>query len=512
MSKIHRNTALASALLATLMLAAPAAFAVTLDNGSLANPLPMKVANVAFNGGTAPGVALNALNVNISSSDLIIGRTTGFSVRIDLPSNVTFASLPTPAIGSALPCSGGLSCWTVTLAAGGTSSDSYAVFSVQPGANSQGVTTGTALSFASGGITGGSYPNYTFSGLAITGQGVGNLLTIGSSVAAKVTFADPNTAQQILTPVTQTLVVSASPLAYSVAPSSNPLKKIDVGSAVVASKTGYSSDGTLNKNPSQSFFDAGTPTIAVAAGVEDLNNVPFGWQNADTLNLTVTGTFTAFMQAGAQVELVFPFFGGCSASPFGTIATGTVTASQITFSGVSLGSMPGYAAILCFVVPGSNAQVIDATTVSTAATVTRSSSGKSDNGTGNGLAMAYNGPVAVVYTFNPAGNTSQQSFLRISNTGAASGLVTITAKDDSGAAAAGSISMTLSAGKSIQLNSTDLENGNTAKGLTGSLGVGSGKWILTVTGEISGMEVTNLNRNNTSGTVSNLGTPVTGDH
>lgn len=512
MSKILRNTALASALLATLLLAAPAAFAVTLDNGNLLSPLPMKVANVAFNGGTAPGVALNQLNVNISSSDLIVGRTTGFSVRVDLPSNVTFASLPTPSIGSALPCSGA-SCWTVTLAGGGTSSDSYAVFSVQPGANSQGITSGTALTFASGAITGGSYPNYTFSGLAIIGQGVGNLLTIGNSVAAKVTFADPNTAQQILTPVTQTLVVSANPLVYSVASSSNLLKKIDVGSAVVASKTGYSSDGTLNKSPSEPFFDAGTPTIRVAAGVEDLNNVGFGWSNTDTLNLTVTGTFTAFMQAGAKVVLISSPLGAfCSATPSSVIATGTVTASQITFSGVSLGSMWGHAATLCFVVPGSNAQVIDATTVSTAATVTRASSGKSDNGTGNGLAMAYNGPVAVVYTFNPAGNTNQQSFLRISNTGAASGLVTITAKDDSGAAAAGSISTTLGAGKSIQLTSTDLENGNSAKGLTGSLGVGSGKWILTVTGEISGMEVTNLNRNNTSGTLSNLDRPVGGAH
>jgi hypothetical protein len=33
-----------------------------------------------------------------------------------------------------------------------------------------------------------------------------------------------------------------------------------------------------------------------------------------------------------------------------------------------------------------------------------------------------------------------------------------------------------------------------------------------VTGQISGMQVTNLNRNNNSGTVSNLGTPVSGDH
>ena len=508
MSHNIKKTAQALAILAACALTAPAALAVTLDNGNLANPLPMKVANVAFNGGAAPGVALNALNINISNTDLIIGRTTGFSVRIQLPANVTFASLPAPTIGAALPCSGA-SCWTATLAAGGTSSDSYAVYSVQPGANSQGVTSGPALSFAFGNLIAGSYPNYTFNGLAIIGAGVGNLLTVGSSVAATVTFADPNTAQQILTPVTQTLIVSASPLAYTVAASSNLLKKIDVGSAVVASKTGFSSDGTLNKSPSQAYFEAGTPTIAVATGVEDLNNTSFGWSGTDTMNLTVTGTFNAFTQAGAAVDLVAP--GTCGAAP--TVrATGTVTASQVTFSGVPLSSLPGNAGTLCFIVPGSNAQVIDATSVSTAITVTRAQSGEPSTGSGNGLAMAYNGPVAVVYTFNPAGNASEQSFLRISNTGGTSGLVTITGKDDNGVAAAGTVSMNLAAGKSVQLTSSDLQNGNAAKGLTGALGAGTGKWVLTVTGQISGMEVTNLNRNNTSGTVSNLDTPVSGAH
>ncbi|MDE2308851.1 MAG: hypothetical protein KGJ97_11250, partial [Xanthomonadaceae bacterium] len=265
MSHTIKQTARALAVMAACAFAAPAALAVTLDNGNLASPLPMKVANVAFSGGPAPGTALNQLNINISNTDLIIGRTTGFSVRIQLPANVTFASLPAPSIGAALPCNGA-SCWTATLAAGGGATDDFAVYSVQPGANSQGVTSGIALTFAGGAQFGGPYPNYTFTGLAIIGQGVGDLLTVGNSVAATVSFADPNTAQQILTPVTQTLVVSVDPLAYTVAPSSNLLKKIDVGSAVVASKTGYSSDGTLNKNPSQPYFDAGTPTIRVTPG------------------------------------------------------------------------------------------------------------------------------------------------------------------------------------------------------------------------------------------------------
>lgn len=504
MSNFHRVFGRALTLAAALALAVPVASAVTLDNGSTTNPLPMKVPNTSFNGVSGPGVALDQLRINISGSDLIIGRTTGFSVRIDLPSNVTFASLPAPTIGAALPCSGA-SCWTATLAAGGTSADSYAVYSVQPGANSLGVTNGVALTFATGSVTGGSYPNYTFSGLAIMGTPMGKLATLGSSVSATVTFADPNTAQQILTPVSQSLVISANGLAYSMAASSQPLTKIDVGSSAAGgSKTEFASSGALN-SANQYYFEAGTPTMGATPGLQDVNNVPYVWQNTDELNLTVSGSFAAFTQTGASVGLVTA---GTCAAPTTTIA-GTVTASSVTFTGVKYSSLNAGKGILCFRVPAANTQVIDPTNITTSATATRVLSGTSSTpGTGDGLAMAYNGPVATVYTFNPAGNTTQQSFLRISNTGGTGGLVTITAKDDTGAAGTGSVSFTLAAGKSIQLTSTDLENGNAAKGLTGALGAGSGKRILTVTGQISGMEVTNLNRNNSSGTVSNLATPA----
>ncbi|MDE2156081.1 MAG: hypothetical protein KGJ32_09360, partial [Xanthomonadaceae bacterium] len=326
--------------------------------------------------------------------------------------------------------------------------------------------------------------------------------------AAKATFADPNTAQIILTPVTATVLQSSDALAYSVAPSSTLLKKIDVGSNVIASKTGFSPDGSLNNVADDYYFEAGTPTVGVKAGVLDATGAAFAWAAGDTLDLTVTGTFTAFTQAGASVNLVTA--GTCAAPT--TSIVGTVTASQVTFTGVAYSSLNLGTGILCFTVPAANAQVIDATTVSTTAVETRLATGKTNTGSADALPLKYNGPVDVVYTFNPAGNTTQQSFLRISNTGGTGGLVTITGKDDTGAAAAGTVSFTLAPGKSVQLTSDDLQNGNAAKGLTGALGAGTGKWILTVTGQISAMEVTNLNRNNTSGTVSNFGTPVDGAH
>lgn len=114
-------------------------------------------------------------------------------------------------------------------------------------------------------------------------------------------------------------------------------------------------------------------------------------------------------------------------------------------------------------------------------------------------------PAPLAYSGRTAGKLTRDT----SGTG---GLVTISGNDDAGNPGTGTVSMTLAAGKSIQLTASDLQDGNTAKGLSGALGAGTGKWILTVTGEISGMQVTNLNRNNNSATVSNLGTPVSGSH
>lgn len=493
MLKITRKTSLSLAVAAACMLAAPSVFATSLTNTAYgtASTLPSQVADVDVNATTV--VSMDATNVNIDSTDLIVGRTTGFSVRLELPAGATFSAIPVPTIGAALPKTGAGAGWTATLLTGGVGTN-VVVFSVQPGSGSTGIVSGAALSWAAG---------------AIKLAGVGNLATAGGTVGVKVTFADPNTAAIIMTPFSTDVLSSADALKYSVANSSNMLKKIDVGSSAAPSKTGYSSDGNLNTSPSQSYFEAGTPTIAVVTGMKDATGNSFTWAATDTLNLTVTGTFSAFVQAGASVSLVTA---GTCAVP-ATKITGAVTSSSVTFSGVAYTSLNAGAGILCFQLPASNAAVIDATTIATSAVMTRASSTKTNTATANGLAMAYNGPVAVVYTFNPAGNTVQQSFLRISNTGATGGKVTITGKDDNGVAAAGSVVIpSLAPGKSVQLTSEDLQNGNSAKGLVGSLGAGTGKWIITVTGEIAGMQVTNLNRNNTSGTVGNLGTPVSGAH
>ena len=86
----------------------------------------------------------------------------------------------------------------------------------------------------------------------------------------------------------------------------------------------------------------------------------------------------------------------------------------------------------------------------------------------------------IVYFANPASTSKQQTFLRIVNNSSSAGKATITAVDNLGVAASGSVSFELAANGSKQMTAQDLENGNSVKGLTGKLGDGTGKWRLTI--------------------------------
>ena len=88
----------------------------------------------------------------------------------------------------------------------------------------------------------------------------------------------------------------------------------------------------------------------------------------------------------------------------------------------------------------------------------------------------------VVRFFNPGSNRNQVSRLRIINLAGVDNLVSIAGVDDDGEAApGGEVSLTLSAYQARTITAQQLEGG--ADFLTGSLGDGAGKWILTVTPE-----------------------------
>ena len=86
------------ALAVAATLAAPSAFAITV----VPTATQTRVAHVDVED-DATVVSVGAIPVGIADTDLIIGRTVGFSVRIDLQGGAEFAAAPaTVPVGSAL--------------------------------------------------------------------------------------------------------------------------------------------------------------------------------------------------------------------------------------------------------------------------------------------------------------------------------------------------------------------------------------------------------------------------
>ena len=84
-----------------------------------------------------------------------------------------------------------------------------------------------------------------------------------------------------------------------------------------------------------------------------------------------------------------------------------------------------------------------------------------------------------VSVFNPASNVNQKSQLRLINPDPENAAeVTITARDDSGAAGRSAVELRLEAGSARTLSASELEVGG--EGLSGALGDGQGKWRLFV--------------------------------
>ena len=524
-----RKSALALAVLGGLV-ASGAAAAFTVTPASLGSSFPFYVGSLAAASNTVVVPVEHSVVVSTNGSDLILGRTTGFTVRISLSGGATFNT--SPVLGTASTFSALQTCtpgcvqggWSVTLAAGGAG-NSYAVYSVQPTASGATIGTGIVLSLNNG---------------SVQLVGVGALGTPGGAITATTTLVDPNTSAQIETPVTTTLLASQDPITFNVNPFGVPVGPgagdyIDVGSnANIGSKTWFGSS-TIGSLLSGSFGAGLISTGINPAILNQLNTGP-GFVidgTNDQYGLTVTGNFAAFTQTGALVYL--DPSGTCGTMPSsGSPLIATVTANSATFSGMSAASLGGFggqipatawSAALCFAVPNGNSIVIPPSQYTAQLNFTGNGTvsgfpvagntfpfavaGAHENTTAQPLlTMNYNGPVVTVYTVNPAGNSTQQSFLRINNTGSLGGLVTITGVDDAGNKASGAISFTLPAGQSIQLNSTVLQSGSSSPingiAVNGALGTPVGKWVLTVTGQFQGMVVTSLNRNNNSGTLTNL--------
>ncbi|MDE0151928.1 MAG: hypothetical protein OXK80_05490 [Bdellovibrionales bacterium] len=78
---------------------------------------------------------------------------------------------------------------------------------------------------------------------------------------------------------------------------------------------------------------------------------------------------------------------------------------------------------------------------------------------------------------------TRQGFVRVINHSDLSGEVSITAVDDAGVEK-GPIALSLSANSAKHFNSTDLEEGNAGKGLSGGVGTGQGAWRLSMESDL----------------------------
>jgi hypothetical protein len=493
MSNLKKST-LAAAVIASLALA-PSAFAYTLTTDG--DQIPEQISTFDVPAATDVIVMNENIDITIENTDNIIGRTTGLGIRFTLNNGAVFAATPLIIPGAGIATGSG---WETVVAAGGQPGDDFIVISVQPqGGNVPGIPAGLLLS-----IVGDDAGN---PGTQDRGVNLTNLVALqnnGGTVTGTSLIFDPVSTLPILNPSQRTtpLLRSGDPVAFGCDTTGADIsKRIDVGvTEDHPSKTFFSSTGEIGL-ADEGFFHAGAITI------ERDPAFTFLFAPDDEIVTTVTGSFAAFAASGNSVFLS-PDSDCATADVTGTIsANGQTITFEYELAELSNADADGASTYLCFEVADDNETTIDASTVTTRSTFTRGDVNGGTNTPAAGcplLPLQFNGSVVKVFTFNPAGNTLAQSFLRVSNWGSTGGLVTIEGYDDGGNPADSTIRFVLPAGESLQLNSEDLENGNVGKGLAGAFGDGTGRWRMVVTGEFDNMRVVSLNRNSDTGTVTNL--------
>lgn len=441
MSKFNKKT-LAAALVAAL--AVPTAYAFTIHTGDNADPEV-----VATQVGDAFTMT-EPVQLVTEFGDAIIGRTTGMQMIVTLI-GAEFAAPATMAAGGAADD------WTANLVAGGAAGDTAAQFTFTPNEADSTIDEGV---FA------------VINDLS--------LQNASGNVSMQVIVRD-SVGGNVLHDATRQIVLRENGLDLDCTAEKQPLK-IDVG--------GDDPRHFLVDFPYE--IGAGTETEAALGYLELSATGGFEFDGETEFLSTITtdadGGFANFnaiwLSSGQSCETRDVVY---------DIDVATNTAS---FEGTGVTPGSSLAGTLCVEVSGEGPVVAQTLTF-----------GGSVNGASVDSCpvapLAYNGSLVKVYHVNPAGNTQAQSFVRVINQSQTGGNVTVTGYDDAGNEA-GPVKFFLGARESLQLNSVDLEEGNTGKGITGSFGDGVGKWRLEVLGEFDNMVVQGLNRNRDTGTVTNL--------
>lgn len=499
MSTFNRNT-LAAALAVSLasLVSAPA-----LASGKVTPTVQAPFAHEVTKADTAgnPTAIAQGFGFDVVTPDILIGRTNASG---NITVFVTFtganvAAAPVPAVPAAQGTIGGVTFGGNTLQ-----------FTITPPAGP--------------GMTAGSL--FTVPTLSL--EDALGLQAGGAGVSASVRIVDTNTGIELLgntggsilsgAPGTKTAFAAKSSLTVDVTVPSQKRQFLFAGPPPFIQPWAQVGTVTVSLNDT----DPGVPVVvASTAGTGALTNDNAGSFTydaaADTLDLTVTAPKpAAFTTIPAVVgpPPVAAKFGGfyvdtaacaaTTASPTATVLTQSTTdPTKYTATGLPL-LASGETYNICAIANG--VSTISNQTISATAQIDLAGALTIDPAavTADIADIGFNGTVVNVATFNPAGNSTQESFLRVTNTSTIDGLVTVEGTDDAGNAEAAPITFDLAAGNTLQFNAGDLENGNATKFTGGAFGDGAGKWRLVVTGEFSGMVVTSLNRNNSDQTLSNL--------
>lgn len=489
MSNLKRNT-----LSAAIVLAVGVGLPLTAMAGGAVTPSTQNAFAHEVTGGTTPNptATVTTMGFNVVAPDILIGRTNtsgDITVFVEF-SGGNVSATPTIAVPAG---QGTLNAGSVTFA------NNNLQFTITPPG------------------TPGIQPGQLFGITNLALQDALGLRSGGTGIRATVRVADTNTAI-VLLPNTTGTVLSA---AYGSSTTFDPkvTHTIDVTQPsqkrqflISSVNQTWAQIGKVTF--AQNDVDAGTSGVQIASADGSGATTNVGLSNefvfdpaADTGKLTLTvpnaAAFTGTGSVGfwaSQGACAATFTAGPTTVKFVVDPNDATKFNATVPIDTSTGQMYNLCAVANGTTPIANQTISATARIDLAGALTIDPPAVSAD-----IAMlVFNGTVVEVATFNPAGNTTQESFLRIINPSNVDGLVTIEGWDDMGTPGASSITFTLGAGKSQQINSGDVENGNAAKGLTGAFGDGVGKWRLVVTGEFAGMVVSSLNRNNNDGTLSNI--------
>jgi hypothetical protein len=438
-------------------------------------------------GGTAPNPTADARRVDFSvtAPDILIGRTNATG-QITVEAVITGAVLRVPVVAGDIAPQAGAVVNTVSAAAGASAFQ----FTLTPPA---------APGFAAGQM-------FRVDPVAL--QSAIGLATLGGNVSIAFTIKDTTTgtvlssapATPVLTSVEATDVANTEDGSATINVFAPALKRLFVGTGTVAQLGSVTVSRTNPVNPGAAAYAGGSNAISNVNGggnrfIYDIT--------ADELDLTLSVPDAGGFQGAGNG--FFADTAACSDPASGTAVAFTVDpgdSSQYLASAPITG-INGVTYNICAVASGTAeiaAQTIGLTSqVNLAGALTKDPGAVS---TANFATLSFNGPVVEVQSFNPASNAAVDSLLRVLNTSATAGQVSIDSVCQDGQDR-GPISFTLAGKQQVQYSSAELESGTAGAGkptLSGGLGActAGGRAKLTVTGQIPTMEVQNFLRSATS--------------